>query len=281
MMPMQEVRLARIEDGLANVKLNRTIAPASIGDASDIIIRDAVSNEVVACQVQMPELAKDARELARLLRFTKQGWSDPRGTLPKSERLSGIGSNNLMIGNISPNALYKRYAAKVAPVHIDNARTGQLFLDCAASMWQMFQDVLPVEAQRHAQLTTDALHNDWLLNGTPFSSGICNNSSVLPYHKDQGNIKDAWSMMLCLRNKMNGGALHLPEYGVSFAIADLSLLLFCGQKIVHGVTPLLPQSKEAYRFTIVFYTKTQLRKCGSAADEVKRAQIAATERIVT
>jgi len=277
---MHEIEVARNPDALSTIKLNRTIAPILNGDDRDLILRDRATGEVVACQVSMPELTTEARLLARLLRFTKQPWSDPNGTLTKTERLSGIGSNNLMIGHTAPNAMYKRYASKIAPVHIENPATGELFSIIAQPIWQKFVEVLPQEASHHLELTRNAIHEDWWINKTPFSSGVCNDKAVLPYHKDQGNVVNAWSMMFCIRNKMNGGHLHLPEYDATLAIADLSVLFFCGQRTIHGVTPLLPKAKEAYRFSTVYYTKSLMAKCGPAKEEVLRAQIASTARIV-
>ena len=275
---MQEIELRRIPNALSTIRLNKSLAPKLTASNADTIIRDADTREVVACQIKMPELKEEGRQLARLLRFTKQPWSDPRGNQKVSNRLSGIGSNNITFGHTAPNAMFKHYATVVAPVHTQNIPTANLFEKIAQPMWRKFNELLPDEASKHLAITASNIHPDWWINETPFSSGICNDISVLPYHKDQGNLKDAWSMMLCLRNKVGGGHLHLPEYDHTFAIDDLSLLLFCGQKTVHGVTPFIVSSKESYRFTIVFYTKTQIAKCGPATTEVRRAQLASTNR---
>lgn len=265
-------------DALASITRNKTIAPKANGIDDDVILRDADTGDVIACQVTAPELSELGREIARHLRFAKLPWTDPKGTLKKNERLSGIGANTVLLGYTAPNKMYKRYAGKLAPIHIDTKPTGDLFMALAPMMWQRFQDSVPPEAHRHNQLTRETLHEDWLMAGTPFSSGVVNDNAVLPYHKDAGNIKDAWSMMLVLRNKVDGGYLDVPEYGVTLGVPDLSLLFFCGQSLMHGVTPMIKRSSDAYRFSIVYYTKTALRDCGSAEDEIRRAQIAATQR---
>lgn len=265
-------------DALASITRNKTIAPKSEGITDDVILRDAQTQEIIGAQVRVPELADLGREIARHLRFAKLPWTDPNGTLKKNERLSGIGANTVLLGYTAPNKMYKRYAGKLAPIHIETKQTGDLFMALAPIMWKRFQDTLPEQAKRHDALTRETLHQDWLMAGTPFSSGVVNDNAVLPYHKDAGNIKDAWSMMLVLRNKVDGGYLDIPEYGITLGVPDLSVMFFCGQSLMHGVTPMVKRSSDAYRFSIVYYTKTALRDCGSAEDEIKRAQIAATQR---
>lgn len=265
-------------DALASITRNKTIAPRLHGITEDVILRDAGTQEIIGAQVRVPELAELGREIARHLRFAKLPWTDPKGTLKKNERLSGIGANTVLLGYTAPNKMYKRYAGKLAPIHIETKQTGDLFMALAPIMWKRFQDTLPDQAKRHDALTRGTLHQDWLMAGTPFSSGVVNDNAVLPYHKDAGNIKDAWSMMLVLRNKVDGGYLDIPEYDVTLGVPDLSVMFFCGQSLMHGVTPMIKRSSDAYRFSIVYYTKTALRDCGSAEDEIKRAQIAATQR---
>jgi hypothetical protein len=277
-MLMQSYEVSKNPDALSAITLNRTIAPVQNGTSDDAMVIDKDTGEVIAVQVVMPELRSEGRELARMLRYAKLPWTDPNGTLTKNERLSGMGANTIAVGYTAPNKMYKRYAAKLAPVHFDAIPTGNLLLSIAQPMWKRFQEILPAEASAHQSMTEEQIHPDWFLNQTPFTSGVVNNSAVLPYHKDAGNIKGAWSMMLCLRSKMKGGGLHLLEYDTTFAIPDLSVLFFCGQKTIHGVTPFIQRSKEAYRFTVVYYTKTALRDCGSAAEETLRAQLSATER---
>jgi hypothetical protein len=275
---MRTLEAKRNLDALESITRNRTIAPQAEGINDDVILRDADTGEVIAAQVIAPELSEIGREIARHLRFAKLPWTDPKGTLKKNERLSGIGANTVLLGYTAPNKMYKRYAGKLAPIHIDTKPTGDLFMALAPMMWKRFQDTLPAEAKRHDELTRETLHEDWLMARTPFSSGVVNDNAVLPYHKDAGNIKDAWSMMLVLRNKVDGGYLHVPEYETTLGVPDLSLMFFCGQSLMHGVTPMVKRSSDAYRYSIVYYTKTALRDCGSAEDEIKRAQIAATMR---
>jgi hypothetical protein len=275
---MQRVDVRRRKDALSSIKLNKTVAPQLEGISDDVVLHDAETGEAIAAQVTMPMLNDVGRELARHLRFAKLPWTDPNGTLTKNERLSGIGANTIAVGYTAPNKMYKRYAAKLAPVHIEAKPTGDLLYKVVESLWTTFQDVLPEQAAAHEELTRSQLHADWLLQDTPFSSGIINDNAVLPYHKDAGNIKDAWSMMLVLRRDVDGGCLNVPEYDSTFAVPDLSGLFFCGQRLPHGVTPLIRRSRNAYRYSIVYYTKAMLRDCGSAADELRRAQLAATVR---
>jgi hypothetical protein len=261
---------------LEGITRNKTVPTHREGASDDLMIIDAVTKQPVLLQVNLTELKPQMRELARQLRFLKIKWSDPVGKLTKSERLSGIGSNNITFGHTAPNAMYKRHAARIAPIHLESPATANLLTSLIVPAWQQFQKHLPDIATQHQQKTVQEIHQDWLLEKTPFTSGICNHTSVLPYHKDAGNLLDAWSMMLCSRKDVDGGGLHIPEYDTTLAIPDCSLTIFCGQKLLHGVTPLVYKKKGAYRFTIVYYTKQALSKCGAAADETLRAQKRAT-----
>jgi hypothetical protein len=263
-------------NNLQGITRNKTVPDHRDGTDQDLIIIDSVTKEPVVLQITLNQLKPDMRELARQLRFLKINWSDPHGKLTKSERLSGIGSNNVTFGHTAPNAMYKRHAARIAPIHLESPTTANLLTSLVKPAWEQFQLHLPEVAQKHQQSTSNAIHNDWLLEQTPFTSGICNHTSVLPYHKDAGNLSGAWSMMLCSRKDVDGGGLHIPEYDVTLAIPDCSLTIFCGQKLLHGVTPLVYKKKGAYRFTIVYYTKQALSNCGAAADETLRAQKRAT-----
>lgn len=265
-------------DALAGITRNKTIAPKRDAINDDVLIKDADTGEILGAQVVATELNQLGREIARHLRFARLPWTDPKGTLKKNERLSGIGANTVLLGHTAPNKMYKRYAAKLAPIHIETKATGDLFMSLAPKMWERFKQACPDQAEQHQRLTTEQLNQDWFMAGTPFTSGVVNDNAVLPYHKDAGNIKDAWSMMLVLRSKVDGGYLDIPEYGCTLGVPDLSLTFFCGQSLMHGVTPMIKRSSDAYRFSIVYYTKTALRDCGNAEDEVKRAQIAATQR---
>jgi hypothetical protein len=70
---------------------------------------------------------------------------------------------------------------------------------------------------------------------------------------------------------MAGGNLHLPEYDLLLGVPNNSLILFDGQGTWHGVTPMVAEKKDAYRFTIVYYAKRKVCDCVAADLELQRA----------
>lgn len=211
-------------------------------------------------------------ELTRILRFGIH-YQNPKA----AARLSGIKAANEYFGTVPPQPTRKRYACREARLYSKLPRIKTLVDLLSAQMWATFQQEFPEASAKHASLVSEQIHPDWLIAGTPFTSGIINDKSALPYHKDSGNLQGTWSMMLCLRNGTAGGGLHIPEYDINLGIPDRSLTIFEGQKLWHGVNPLVYRKNDPYRFTLVWYVKEQVRKCLCLKDEPQRAALSATQ----
>ena len=65
---------------------------------------------------------------------------------------------------------------------------------------------------------------------------------------------------------------------MKFEIEDNTILIFDGQSIVHGVTPLKKYSNDSYRYTIVYYSLEQMWKCDTIKEEVLRIRKLKKER---
>lgn len=208
--------------------------------------------------------------LRRLLRFGIKFDDTSRA------RLSGIVSSNQFFGTVPPQPTRRRYACREARLYDARPEFKQVINELSQQMWAAFQKHLPEQAAIQERIVAEAIHPDWRIGGTPFTSGIINNKSALPYHKDSGNLVGAWSMMLTIRAGVDGGGLHIPHYDTTLATPDQSLSVFNGQGWWHGVTPLVFKKKDAYRFTLVWYVKEQVRNCVSCLEEPARARLAAT-----
>lgn len=136
----------------------------------------------------------------------------------------------------------------------------------------------PAVLQEHVETTREKVLPEWCIEGTPFTSGIVNWNNPLKYHFDSGNFKDVKSCMVALKKGVRGGYLACPEYGVGFEIADGSILIFDGQSILHGVTPIEKIEPRAHRFTLVFYTLTQMWRCEPLDRELARIRNLKTKR---
>jgi len=122
---------------------------------------------------------------------------------------------------------------------------------------------------RHKTMAQD-IRPEWLLKGGVFSQGIINNSVQHSYHYDRGNFKNTMSAMIVLKHKSTGGWLNLPALGVTLATEDSCIVFFDGQKILHGVTPIVNRYTSSKRFSIVWYTLAKMVNSLSADDEINK-----------
>lgn len=100
----------------------------------------------------------------------------------------------------------------------------------------------------------------YLIEGTPFTSGVINKDNALHYHLDSANTPDGMSCMIILKNNVNGGELVLPELNIRFACQNGYMLLFDGQKYLHGVTRII-KANGGYRYTVVYYNNSGMGLC--------------------
>jgi hypothetical protein len=243
----------------------RHTAPISDGITDDLIASHDGKREVLQT-VAWNQNAEDIALLRRLLRY-KVKFSNP----PRPARLSGIRASNEWFGTTPPKPTHRRYACKEANLYMLVPQMKPLLERISDDMWAKFKEVFPEQSVEHERLVTEGINKDWWIGNTPFTSGIINDANALPYHRDSGNLKGAWSMMLCLKDGIDGGGLHMPEYDITLAIPDQSLTIFNGQGNWHGVTPWKIKRKDAYRYTLVWYVKDAIKQCGCADDEARRA----------
>ena len=253
-------------------------APVLEGHEDPVVLRDMDTKQIVAAQLFAdPEKEHDRRWLARMLRF-KVKFDDDSGATSSQSRLSGMRYASKVFGVTEPKPLRKRFGCAAAKIHFEHPAVGRMLNDMAADHFALLRQLVPAEAVQHESIVRERIHPDWWMGSAPWTSGIINKTAALPYHRDSGNIPGTWSVMMCLRNRVSGGCLHLPEYGVTFAVPDNSLLFFDGQGIWHGVTPILCDRRDGYRFTFVWYAKKGISKAGPASQEAERAAIEASRQ---
>lgn len=134
------------------------------------------------------------------------------------------------------------------------------------------------ELAERGRRTVDVVEPDWRLGTTKlWTSGVINQSAVLPWHRDSFNFP-AWSAMPVLRRHMDGGYLRIPEYGATIACRDGWAVFFAGYELLHGVTPMRLRRPDGYRYSIVYYALKGMKDCFSAAEETAYARRRRTER---
>lgn len=202
------------------------------------------------------------------------GW---QGNLPGSNefRLSGLKNAHRTFGYTGPVPLRRRWGATSTTFNRDWPRAAYVLERLAEECAAEFARLLPDQYQQHLDTVAD-IHPGWLIGSSPWTSGIINKSSAMPYHRDSGNVSGSWSAMVVLRRDGNadGGMLHVRDYGVFLRCPDSSISIFDGQGATHGVTPFPPDRGE--RYSIVFYSKRDVASASPPGEELRRAQTRAT-----
>lgn len=144
---------------------------------------------------------------------------------------------------------------------------------CARAM----RDFAPELVEEDAATTAEVLP-EWRMGEEKlWTSGVINDTSQLPYHRDNFNFP-AWSAMPVLRRGVDGGMLHLPEYDLVVPCQDAHAVYFKGKELVHGVTPMRKRKPDGYRYSIVFYALQGMKDCFTHAVETQYAQRKRSER---
>lgn len=264
---MRYLELERAELDLTQF-VNR--APAE-EDCAEVISEDTtIVCEGVPLVVYRTNVGTEAegRDIAARLRVLKYD---------KTVRTKKLLTQSRTIG-FQPRNTIRRDFCTAAKMAWEEPETHALLCEYARRAVAEYQLYGPDLLDRHMATVDERVREEFRIPGTPFTSGIVNKNNPLFYHFDSGNDHDVWSCMFGFRGKTGGGRLALPEFGVKVEIADRSLLMFDGQKILHGVTPIIGQGRGAYRFTVVYYSRREMWNCLPLDEEVARIRMARTSR---
>jgi len=242
----------------------------------NVALIDADTGEVSAVQViAVPDLAN---RLAVDLGHIK--WDAPvnaRGKSANETRLSGMVVTHRTFGYTPPVPLRRRYACAAARFNFDYPSASAAISEYVVAAEHVFRTQAGDKYEATATEVLAQIPAAWRIAGSPWTSGIINNTAALPYHRDSNNIKGSWSAMLAIRNNVEGGLLHLADYDVWLRVPNGSISIFDGQSVLHGVSPFKLSGPNAYRYTIVSYARRGLRVCcPDPRGESRRAAIAAT-----
>lgn len=193
------------------------------------------------------------------------------------KRTTGALSTSRVFGYMPRRTLLADYCHE-SDIKEVGAKQSAILKDFSKNLESFYGEFFPEVLARHYKTVEEKILPEWRLSGSPFTSGIVNKNNPLKYHRDAGNFKGLFSNMVAFKKDVQGGRLCLPEFGIKFEIADNSLLIFDGQKYVHGVTPIIKKSKTAYRYTVVWYSLEQMWKCLPLGEEVERIRVKKAER---
>ncbi len=256
---MKTIQVQRKDDFSHKEYIRRT---ASESDYSTLIkepckLIDKETGELVGVYLVMPKTPSNLLQALMKIKYDK------------NKRLAGLITHSRIFGYKNREKVRNDFCSSTSLV-VENPQEHQIICDFALDLTKYYKKYCGVVFTKHADITREKILPEWTITGTPFSSGIVNKNNALHYHHDSGNFKNVYSNMVAFKSNTKGGYLSMPEYDIGLEIANNSILLFNGQKILHGVTPFKLLSKNAYRYSIVYYTLQQMWKCEPITKELAR-----------
>lgn len=186
-------------------------------------------------------------------------------------RASGTRNNSRVFGFTNRSAVLQRESCTPTSLAWESPEAQMTLNDTADVLSNYLRENLPEVFEHDYQQIQQVLPEWRMTEDALWTSGVINQSSALPYHRDGSNF-DTWSAMPVIRRGIDGGHLHMPEYDITINCRDGWALWFNGFAYVHGVTPLKPRTKDGYRYSIVFYAKRGMKDCHTYAVEVGEAR---------
>jgi 2-oxoglutarate-Fe(II)-dependent dioxygenase family protein len=158
--------------------------------------------------------------------------------------------------------------------------------------WQALQPALKRVGEQFEQYVPDRYaaqmeeiertHPDWVVPGTPFTTITVNNTYPTGMHQDKGDLDKGFSTIFTLRRgSYTGGVFMFPEFRLGVDMQDGDLILMdahqwhansaitcaCGNRITRYC-----EDCQAERISVVSYMRTNMVRCASEQDEIRRAQ---------
>lgn len=236
----------------------------SILITEDVLVTE--NNKPKILYMKLPiEVTKYARQSVKNIRYDT-------GT-----RTSGLKTTSRIFGYNPRNTIRKDYCSTTSMAN-EHPNEHAAICDFGKYLSELYLKYFPDVYSTHTEITEMKMQKEWVIENTPFTSGIVNKNNPLKYHFDAGNIKNVLSNMVVFKKGVQGGFLSCPEFNIGFEVADNTVILFDGQNILHGVTPIKKQTQDAYRYSIVYYTLQQIWNCLPIDEEIARARNKRYER---
>lgn len=255
-------------------------------DRSEYYRRFPTEDEVPGDPIVGPTTVVDADTGEQLLVYAPAGAADlgpllsavQNIAITPNPRANGTVAQSRTFGSDPRSPYYGRDCCHAASMAAEYPAEHSTLCDYGLALEGTYRRLGP-DRYGAQQAQAAAILPEWRLSeDSVFTGGIVNRTTAYAWHTDGGNFSGAWSMMLCLRNKVVGGHLAIPGLGVKLACEDGYLALFDGQKLLHGVTPLRRVGRGAYRYTIVWYGLKNLSKCLPVGEELALGRRTRTER---
>lgn len=261
--PVVEVRRT-LDPDAAGLLIGEVTPAAEPTVTGATVARDADTGETVYAYLPLGGVAELRRTV---LGIGYHGLARAKGSSNKSRNF----------GYSPRRPVYGREGCRYSGLADEDPEAHRELTRWAGRLEAMLTGIDPGIAAADAE-TMAAVDASWKFDESSlWTSGVINRSSRLPYHRDRFNFP-TWSAMPVLRRHIEGGYLHVPEYGAVFACRDGWGVFFGGYRLVHGVTPMRTLRPDGYRISIVYYALAGMKDCHTAAEEAVYARKRRTER---
>lgn len=222
------------------------------------IISDADNKPLILFfKMNVPEAIKS--KIVKLLQETQ---------FTVTTRASGLVTRSRIFGYSPKLKLRKRHTCDTTSLDRESPELTNLIYDIAEQISSIYAENLESTYKGHTDMTSQVLP-EYRIRNTPFTSGIINKNNQLAFHVDRGNFEKVYSNMIVFKSKgVSGGHLFCPELNITLKTDDDCLVMFDGQVLLHGVSPIRRLSEDDYRYSIVFYSLKDMWRCKEVCEEV-------------
>lgn len=253
---MRQILLKKHKINLKDYKFRTALeADYSRLITEDCTLIDEDTKQIIAIYFTMPETPTSLLMAILSIKYNR------------SNRTAGLVTNSRIFGWRPRERIRNNYCSSAA-LASSNPKEHAIIVEFAKTLTKYYKEFAPDIFKSHNKIAQEKIMTEWLIEDTPFSSGIINKNNELHYHHDAGNFKGVYSNMVAFKSNVKGGHLSMPEYDVGLRISTNSVLLFDGQKILHGVTSIKLLNAKAYRYTLVYYTLKAMWKCKDVNTEL-------------
>jgi len=249
-------------------------------DGKSLVKRSALESDCEEVVSEPGIFVEDGNVVAIYGRFQQRDepmeWAIQSLHDPETTRTGGLKTRSKIFG-FSPRVALRKDFCSATSMATEYPKQHHVICEFGRLLAGIYKECAPVVYEKHLE-ELKCVKSDWVIPGTPFTSGIVNKTNQLKYHYDNGNFKNVMSCMAVFRKDCEGGLLAVPKYNVKFLLQDHSFFLFDGQSLLHGVTPIKQLTSKAYRYTAVYYALSQMKNCKSCLEEARRIRSVKKER---
>jgi hypothetical protein len=272
MIDLPVVKVKRVIEKKAAREFRGDVVPDLAPDITEAgIYVDEDTNEPFLVYMPMEEdMVPELRAAVRGVKYSSSGVT---------RQQMGIENHSRTFGMAPRKPFQTREACRPTSLSYEQPEIHDVLVRTADRLSLMMRKIAP-EVYDNDKVETNAVADEWRISeDSLWTSGVINKTSTLPYHYD-GNNFDMWSAMPVVRRGIRGGALSMPEYGVTVECRDGWVLFFPGYRYLHGVTPIAHVTKDAYRYSVVYYCLRGMKDCFTYAVEQAEARKKRTQREV-